>query len=76
MRECGGVQKHREGGAHVTTNVMLWDMDLAVPQACGGRRLEIVADDLPLLAVDTTFISPLHCDGSVVARLTLSERCC
>ena len=33
-----------------------------------GRRLEVVADGLPLfggvhLAVDTTLVSPLHCDG-------------
>ena len=34
-----------------------------------GRRLEVVADGLPLfggvqLAVDTTLVSPLHCDGT------------
>ena len=39
------------------------------PVARGGRRLEIIADGLPLfggaqLAVDTTLVSPLHCDGS------------
>ena len=37
--------------------------------SCSRRRLEIVADGLPLsggmqLAVDTTLVSPLHCDGS------------
>ena len=44
-------------------------MDLPVPNARAARRLEIVADGLPLfggvqLAVDTTLVSPLHCDGS------------
>ena len=59
----------REGGARVATNVMLRDLDLPVPVARGGRRLEIIADGLPLfggaqLAVDATLVSPLHCDGS------------
>ena len=53
----------------MTTNVMLRDLDLFLPQGADGRRLEVVADGLPLfdgaqLAVDTTLVSPLHCDGS------------
>ena len=53
----------------MATNVMLRDLDLPVPVARGGRRLEIIADGLPLfggaqLAVDATLVSPLHCDGS------------
>ena len=56
----------------MTTNVMLRDLDLFLPRGVDGRRLEVVADGLPLfdgaqLAVDTTLVSPLHCDGS--ARL-------
>ena len=48
---------------------MLRDLDLVLPQGADGRRLEVVADGLPLfdgaqLAVDTTLVSPLHCDGS------------
>ena len=50
----------REGGASVTVNMMMRDMDLPVLNARDARRLEIVADRLPLfgavqLAVDTTF---------------------
>ena len=46
----------------VATKVLLRDLDLAVPVATGGRRLEIVADGLPLfggvqLAVDATLIT-------------------
>ena len=43
-------------------------LDLPVPQN-DGRRLEVVVDGLPVyggaqLAVDTTLVSALHCDGS------------
>ena len=58
----------REGGARVRTNVFVRDMDLAQHDRMDGRRLEVVADGLPLhggaqLAVDTTMVSPLHRDG-------------
>ena len=48
---------------------MMRDLDLPVPHARDQRRLEIVADGLPLfgsvqLAIDTTLVSPLHCDGT------------
>ena len=48
---------------------MIRDMDLAAPNPADARRLEIVADGLPLfggaqLAMDTTLVSTLHCDGS------------
>ena len=67
--ESAATRLCREGGARVATNVMLRDLDLPVPVARGGRRLEIIADGLPLfggawLAVDATLVSPLHCDGS------------
>ena len=51
----------REGGARVTTNMCVRDFDLDVPNAArDGRRLEVVADELPLfgsvqLAIDTTW---------------------
>ena len=53
----------------VTLNMMVRDMDFSVPHAHNTRRLEIVADGLPLfggtqLAIDTTLVSTLHCDGS------------
>ena len=62
----------------MTTNVMIRDMDLPVPEARGGRRIEIVADGLPLfggaqLAVDVTLVSPLHCDGSPVVGANVSH---
>ena len=58
-----------EGGARVTTNVMVRDMDLAAPNPGDARRSEIVADGLPLfggaqLAIVTTLFSSLHCDGT------------
>ena len=59
----------REAGARVSTNVMVRDLDLLAPQALDGRRLEVVAEGLPLfggmqLAIDATLVSPLHCDGT------------
>ena len=57
-----------QGGARVRTNVFVRDMDLAQHDRMDGRRLEVVADGLPLLggaqlAIDTTMVSPLHRDG-------------
>ena len=48
---------------------MVRDLDIAAPDPRDGRRLEIVVDGLPLFggaqfAVDTTLVSPLHCDGT------------
>ena len=45
------------------------DLDLFLPQGADGRRLEVVADGIPLfdgppLAADTMLVCPLHCDGS------------
>ena len=59
----------REGGARVATNLLVRDMDLRPPNVIDSRRLEVVADGLPLfggvqLVVDTTLVSPLHCDGT------------
>ena len=67
--ESAAARICREGGARVTVNMLVRDMDLPVPNARDARRLEIVADGLPLfggvqLALDTTLVSPLHCDGS------------
>ena len=58
----------REAGGRVSTNVLVRDLDLPVP-VNDARRLEVVVDGLPLfggaqLAVDSTLVSALHCDGS------------
>ena len=62
--ESAAARICREGGARVTTNAMVRDMDLAALNPGDARRLEIVADGLPLfggaqLAIDTTMISTL-----------------
>ena len=59
----------REAGARVSTNVRVQDMDLARPDVMDQRRLEIVADGLPLfhgaqLAIDTTVVSVLRRNGT------------
>ena len=58
----------RRAGGRVTTNVMVRDLDLAEPHIADTRRLEVVADGLPLfgeaqLAIDTTIVSTLHANG-------------
>ena len=59
----------REAGGRVTTNEMLRDLDMALPDVADGRRLEVVADGLPLfggaqLAIDTTHVCALRRDGN------------
>ena len=59
----------REAGGRVATNVFVRDLDLDVHNAGDARRLEVVADGLPLfggaqLAVDTTLVSVVRGDGS------------
>ena len=71
--ECAAVQVCREGGARVSTNVFVRDMDLTVRNALDSRRLEMVADGLTLLrgaqlALDTTMVSPLRRDGTTRPR--------
>ena len=67
--ESVGARICREAGARVSTNVFVRDLDLAVPNVHDARRLEIIAEGLPLfggaqLAIDTTLVSAHHCDGS------------
>ena len=67
--ESVGVRICREAGAPVSTNVFVCDLDLLAPNVQDARRLEIVAEGLPLhggaqLAVDTTLVSAHHCDGT------------
>ena len=59
----------REAGARVSTNVFVRDLDIAMFNMVDSRRLEVVADGLPLfggaqLAIDTTLVSVLRGDGS------------
>ena len=65
--ESAAAQICREAGARVSTNVLMRDLDLGVPVG-DTRRLE-VADGLHIfcgmqVAVDTTLVSTLHCDGT------------
>ena len=67
--ESAAARVCREAGARVTTNVFVHDLDMGVPNALDGRRLEVVADGKPLLggsqlAIDTTVVSKLHADGT------------
>ena len=71
--ESAAASVCREAGARVSLNVRVQDMDLARPNILDNRRLEIVADGLPLFmgaqfAVDTTIVSILKRDGSVRTR--------
>ena len=66
--ESAAARVCREAGGRVTTNVMVRDLD---PGAQRHRQpsVEVVVDGLPLfggsqLAVDTTLVCSLHCDGS------------
>ena len=59
----------REAGGRVSCNVFVRDLDVGVPIAGDGRRLEVVTDGLPLfhgaqLALDATMVSALRCDGT------------
>ena len=66
--ESAAARICREAGGRVATNVFVRDLDLPVP-VNDGLRLEVVVDGLLVfggaqLAVDTTVVSSLHCDGS------------
>ena len=66
--ESAAVRVCREAGARVSTNVFVRDLD-TVFHVTDSRRLEVVADGLPLfggaqLAIDTTLVSALRGDGS------------
>ena len=59
----------QEGGARVSTNIFVRDLDLEVAHvSTDGRRLEVVAEGLFLfggcqLALDATLVSALHGNG-------------
>ena len=59
------MHKNRCIGARVTINVVVWDLDLPVPEAADNRRLEVVADGLPIFGgSQLRLVCALHCDGS------------
>ena len=71
--ESAAARVCREAGARVSLNVRVQDIDLARPDVLDNRRLEIVADGLPLfhgaqLAIDTTVVSVLKRDGTPHTR--------
>ena len=69
--ESAAARVCREAGAMVTTNVLVRDLDLLPMDHVDARRLEVVADGLPLgaqVAVDTTLVSPLRRDGTPHAQ--------
>ena len=75
--ESAAARICREAGGRVRVNVFVRDMDLIMPNANDGRRLEVVVDGLPLfggrqLAIDTTLVGALHADGT--ARVGAANR--
>ena len=67
--ESAGARICREAGARVSTNVYVRDLDLPAPNVHDARRLEIIAEGLPIfgraqLAIDTTLVAAHHCDGT------------
>ena len=57
----------------------VWEPTLSSAIWILGRRVEVIADDLPLwhgaqLAIDTTLVSPLHGDGTATASGPAGER--
>ena len=67
--ESAAARVCRDAGRRVTTNVMVRNLDLPVLNATDSRWLEVAVDGLPLfggsqVAVDTTLVCSLHCDGS------------
>ena len=76
--ESAAARVCREAGARVLLDVRVQDMDLARPDALDNRRLEVVADGLPLfqgaqLAVDTTAASVLRRDGAARRRVVSQD---
>ena len=67
--ETAAAQVCREAGARVRLNTMVRDLDLLPGALLDNRRLEVVADGLPLfngaqVSIDTTMVSALRGDGT------------
>ena len=68
----------REAGARVLENCLLRDLNLEGLTDTDGRRLEVVANNLPLwsgaqLGVDTTLVSPVRRDGTAYPRAAAED---
>ena len=68
----------REAGARVLENCLLRDLNLEGVAGTDGRRLEVVANNLPLwngaqLGVDCTLVSPLRRDGTAYPRAAATD---
>ena len=68
--EAAAARICREAGARVVTNCFVRDLNLTAPPD-DGRRLEVVANNLPLwngaqLAIDTTLVSALRANGESI----------
>ena len=62
-----------KGGARVTTNTRLADLNIQTLSRADDRRIEVIANGLPMwggsqLAVDTTLVSPLTRSGEPRSR--------
>ena len=71
--EAAAARICREAGGRVQANVFVRDLNVEGPPLEDGRRLEVVANNLPLfggaqLAIDTTLVSPLRRDGTARPR--------
>ena len=67
--ESAAARVCREAGGRVSVNVAVRDLDIGVPNEADARRLEVVADGLPLfhgaqIGVDTTLVSVLRRNGT------------
>ena len=63
----------RESGARVQFNSFLRDLNIGPAGVTDGRRIEVIANGLPLfkgaqLAIDTTIVCPVGRDGTAHAR--------
>ena len=70
--ESAVAQICREGGARVSTNVMVRDLDI-VQGNSDSRRLEVIAEGLSLigrvqLALDATLVFAHHGDGTPLRK--------
>jgi len=68
----------REAGARVQENRFLRDLNLSGVRADDGRRIEVIANGLPLfngaqLAIDATLVSPLRRDGTARPRAAAQD---
>lgn len=79
--EMAATRICREARARVQTNVFVRDLNVVSSRLVDGRRLEVVANNLPLfggaqLAVDTTLLSPVRRDDRAQPRAANVDGAC